>query len=157
MYNDPGPAQSAKPLKRKPLGEKPKGENMSEKMDWYCRNCYGEGEIEYPFRGEESALVICQHCQHLSAYYWCAKCGMGGQISREDPTNLSTGWTCISCNSEYPFSMGFHNRIITFTPIAFGSEKPIYYEDSTVRRWEKIRYLFIGGTFLFFVLFIIDM
>jgi uncharacterized CHY-type Zn-finger protein len=93
---------------------------MTGKMDWYCRNCLGEGEIDFPFKDEESAVVTCSFCQHKSAYYWCSNCGMGGQISVEDPTEYSTSWICNSCKKEYTFDEGLFTRQISFTPKAFG-------------------------------------
>lgn len=95
-------------------------EDVVETMNWSCDNCGGEDDIAYPAdKTETPAYIICSHCLMPSAYVWCDKCGMGGQIAQTEFTGQPNKWKCISCHSEYTLPFDFYQNPIYFQPTAF--------------------------------------
>ncbi len=93
-------------------------------MQWWCENCGGEGEIFYDdHKTEQPVLVICSHCSFPSAYVWCEKCGMGGQLADTDFSKKPDDWICTHCKSEYQLLASFYEASIFFSPTFLTKEK----------------------------------
>src|SRR4051812_15942364 len=106
------------------------------KMDWHCDNCGGDGEIDYPAdKLEQSFYVICSNCSTPSAYAWCEKCGMGGQIVEAKFEQFPATWKCTGCNSEYEFPPGFYETITHFQPVKFDDLEK---EEASIRAYQHV-------------------
>jgi len=124
-------------------------------MEWTCKQCGGTGKVRHPTsKIEESMLIVCSHCSTPSAYAWCEKCGMGGEVTGIDFSNFQRSWNCEECGSTYNLAKDFYNDQIFFTPIDFVHAKELELEreireekhipvwvKNVVRLWEnKFKY-----------------
>jgi hypothetical protein len=119
-----------------------------EEIDWFCKNCNGEGRITLKGNGDKPEFVICGNCNYPSAYIWCNICGMGGQLAENSFHEYPQKWQCSGCKNEYQIFDTFYNVPILFSPIMFLPNEYIEPEDKRRKRlWNNNKYANIIGIY----------
>lgn len=120
------------------------------KMDWWCTQCGGEGEIPFPGgpNHDQPTYVVCSHCSHPSAYGWCEKCGVGTQLEWVDIRKKPKFWECDNCKTEYRFPVFFYENPLIFYPDAFSDVQKIK-EIQFIREYGHITITWLKSAILF--------
>jgi hypothetical protein len=121
-----------------------------DKMDWWCTQCGGDGEIPFPGgpNHNQPTYVVCSHCSHPSAYGWCEKCGVGTQLEWVDIRKKPKSWECDNCKTEYRFPVFFYENPLIFYPEAFSDIQKIR-ENQFIREYGHVYVVGIQRVLLF--------